>query len=61
MSVREWMTRWRGWPRSSISAQCVYYYHCRSVLSRLYPERPFDSKTISEIVDHIIRFTRWEA
>jgi len=41
----------------SISAQCVYYYHCRSVLSRLYPERPFDSKTILEIVDHIIRFT----
>jgi TetR/AcrR family transcriptional regulator, regulator of cefoperazone and chloramphenicol sensitivity len=41
----------------SIAAQCVYYYHCRSVVSRLYPEKPFDSQTISEIADHIIRFT----
>ena len=41
----------------SITAQCVYYYHCRSVLSRLYPEEPFDSKTISEMVEHIVRFT----
>jgi len=41
----------------SISAQCVYYYHCRSVIAHLYPERHFDSDTISEIVDHILRFT----
>ena len=41
----------------SITAQCVYYYHCRSVLSRLYPQETFDSKTISEMVEHIVRFT----
>jgi len=41
----------------SITAQCTYYYHCRSVVSRLYPEKPFDSKVISEIVDHIIHFS----
>jgi hypothetical protein len=41
----------------SITAQCVYYYHCFSVVSRLYPEKSFDSETISEIVEHIIRFT----
>ncbi|HVM62683.1 MAG TPA: CerR family C-terminal domain-containing protein [Verrucomicrobiae bacterium] len=41
----------------SITAQCTYYYHCRSVVSRLYPERPIDSQAISEIVEHIIRFS----
>jgi len=41
----------------SITAQCVYYYHCQSVVSRMYPDKPFDSKTISEIVEHIVRFT----
>jgi AcrR family transcriptional regulator len=41
----------------SITAQCVYYYHCRSVVSRLYPERAFDSEAISDIVEHVIRFT----
>ena len=41
----------------SITAQCVFYHHGRSVVSRLCPEKPLDSKTISEIVEHIARFT----
>jgi AcrR family transcriptional regulator len=41
----------------SITALCVYYYHCRSVVSRLYPQGHFDRETISAIADHITRFT----
>lgn len=41
----------------SIMGQCVYYHHARSVLTRLYPEQPYDGEDIARLVDHITEFS----
>lgn len=41
----------------SILGQCVYYHHARSVLTRLYPEQPYDAEDIARLVDHITEFS----
>lgn len=42
---------------SSIVSQCLYYQHCRSVVSRLFPQQTFDSGGIARLADHITEFS----
>ncbi len=42
----------------SIVSQCVFYHHCRPVLTRLYPDQPpLDTVGAARLADHITRFT----
>jgi hypothetical protein len=38
-------------------AQCVFYQHCRSVVSRLTPEQKFEPEDLERLTDHITRFS----
>ncbi len=49
------VVRWCG---LSIVGQCVFYHHCRPVLSRLYPDHPpLDLVSAAPLADHITRFS----
>ena len=41
----------------SIISQCVYYYHARSVIRRLYPEQKYTPDEIEKLVAHISDFS----
>jgi AcrR family transcriptional regulator len=42
----------------SIVSQCVFYHHCRPVLTRLYPDQPpLDAAEAARLADHITRFS----
>lgn len=42
----------------SIVSQCVFYHHCRPVLTRLYPDQPpLDTVSAAHLADHITRFS----
>jgi AcrR family transcriptional regulator len=42
----------------SIVSQCVFYHHCRPVVSRLFPKQePLDAAGIERLADHITRFS----
>ena len=42
----------------SVVSQCVFYHHCRTVLSRLFPnEEPLDAAGIERLADHVTRFS----
>ena len=42
----------------SIVSQCVFYHHCRPVVSRLFPkDLPQDAAGIERLADHITRFS----
>ena len=42
----------------SIVSQCVFYHHCRPVLTRLYPNQPpLDTLGAARLADHITRFS----
>ncbi|MCF6159622.1 MAG: DUF1956 domain-containing protein [wastewater metagenome] len=41
----------------SIVAQCIFYYHARSVINRLYPNQKYDRHGIEQLTDHITRFS----
>ena len=42
----------------SVVSQCVFYHHCRPVVTRLYPEQPSpDPAAIGKLADHITRFS----
>jgi AcrR family transcriptional regulator len=42
----------------SIVSQCVFYHHCRPVLTRLYPDQPpMDTVGAAQLADHITRFS----
>jgi TetR/AcrR family transcriptional regulator, regulator of cefoperazone and chloramphenicol sensitivity len=41
----------------SIMSQCVYYYHARPVITRLYPQQKYGSSDIEEIAEHITLFS----
>jgi AcrR family transcriptional regulator len=42
---------------SSIVGQCLFYRHCQSVISRLFPEQGFEPDAIARIARHITRFS----
>lgn len=42
----------------SIVGQCVFYHHCRPVLTRLFPQQPpLDTLGTERLADHITRFS----
>jgi len=42
----------------SVVSQCVFYHHCRPVVSRLFPNQPaMDLARIERLADHITRFS----
>lgn len=41
----------------SIVSQCLFYNHCRSVVSRLRPDQPMDARAIERLTEHITRFS----
>jgi len=42
----------------SVVSQCVFYHHCRSVVSRLFPKHvPQDAPSIERLADHITKFS----
>jgi TetR/AcrR family transcriptional regulator, regulator of cefoperazone and chloramphenicol sensitivity len=42
----------------SVVSQCVFYHHCRPVVSRLFPkEAPLDAAGIERLANHITRFS----
>jgi hypothetical protein len=42
----------------SVVSQCVFYHHCRPVVSRLFPDQPaMDQAGIERLADHITRFS----
>jgi AcrR family transcriptional regulator len=42
----------------SVVSQCVFYHHCRPVVSRLFPKHlPQDTENIERLADHITRFS----
>ncbi len=42
---------------SSIIGQCLYYYHARSILARLYKQDISNPDEIEQIADHIVQFS----
>ena len=42
----------------SVVSQCVFYHHCRPIVSRLFPKQePLDAAGIERLADHIARFS----
>jgi AcrR family transcriptional regulator len=41
----------------SVASQCVFYQHCRSIISRLFPGQNYGSKEIDKLVEHVTRFS----
>jgi len=42
----------------SVVSQCVFYHHCRPVVSRLFPTQlPQDKESIDQLADHITKFS----
>ena len=41
----------------SIVSQCVFYHHCREVVTRLFPEQRLDVTAVEPLADHITRFS----
>ena len=41
----------------SVGSQCVFYHHCRAIISRLFPEEEYGSQNIDTLVEHITRFS----
>ena len=42
----------------SVVSQCVFYHHCRPVMTRLFPDQPaLDAAGIGKLAEHITRFS----
>ena len=41
----------------SVSGQCLFYYHCRVIVSRLHPGHRCDAATIEKLAEHITQFS----
>jgi AcrR family transcriptional regulator len=41
----------------SVVAQCLFYFHSRPVIERLYPQQSYAPKDIERLADHITRFS----
>ncbi len=41
----------------SIVGQCLFYHHCRPVISRLFPDEVFGVAEVDRLADHITRFS----
>ncbi len=41
----------------SVVSQCLFYHHCRPVVSRLFPEQKFSRSDIEDLAEHIASFS----
>lgn len=41
----------------SIVGQCVFFHHCRTVISRLFPEQKLDGSAVDQLAGHVTRFS----
>jgi TetR/AcrR family transcriptional regulator, regulator of cefoperazone and chloramphenicol sensitivity len=41
----------------SVVSQCLFYAHCRAMLTRLYPAQKFDLAVVERLADHITAFS----
>jgi hypothetical protein len=42
----------------SVVSQCVFYHHCRPIVSRLFPKQePMDAAGIERLADHVTKFS----
>ena len=41
----------------SVVSQCVFYHHCRTMISRLFPEQRLDATVVDQLADHITGFS----
>ncbi len=41
----------------SVVSQCVFFHHCRTMISRLFPEQRLDAAVVEDLADHIARFS----
>ncbi len=41
----------------SIVSQCVFFHHCRTMISRLFPEQRLDAAAVEHLAGHITRFS----
>lgn len=41
----------------SIVSQCLFYNHCRSVVTRLFPDQPLAPPPLDRLADHITQFS----
>jgi AcrR family transcriptional regulator len=41
----------------SIVSQCVFYHHCRTMISRLFPEQRLDASAVEQLAGHVARFS----
>jgi len=45
------------WCCFSIVSQCVFYHHCRTMITRLFPEQRLDASAVEPLAGHIARFS----
>ncbi len=41
----------------SIVSQCVFFHHCRTMISRLFPDQRLDASAVNQLAAHIARFS----
>ena len=41
----------------SIVSQCVFFHHCRTMISRLFPEQRLDAEAVEQLAGHVTRFS----
>ena len=41
----------------SVVSQCVFYHHCRTMISRLFPDQRLDASAVDQLAGHIARFS----
>jgi AcrR family transcriptional regulator len=41
----------------SVVSQCVFYHHCRTMISRLFPEQRLDASAVEQLAGHIASFS----
>lgn len=41
----------------SIVGQCVFFHHCRTMISRLFPEQHLDASEVEQLAGHVARFS----
>jgi len=41
----------------SVIGQCLFYVHCREMISRLFPKQRRDAQDVDGLADHIFRFS----
>lgn len=41
----------------SVVSQCVFFHHCRTVISQLFPEQRLDVSSVEQLAGHVTRFS----